>query len=197
MKKETIIIVFLIIGIILSTTLYVKQTSENQIYEAHLSMNLFNSFAIINATARDTEWQLKEILDAGKITKKEADRLHYYYTNITDEAWEIVELGEHLRKIENQEFHDIIFSNQAIFLYFLEMNEKGKFKKEDTIMINGEQEDKLSQMYKQIKDYKIILKIFDDVNEGEAYKERYYEDGVNKEYWLELLKQLKSVSVYK
>lgn len=187
----------LLVLLIIVTGFGYMQHKENQKYEQLLSMQLTNNLARMSHAAAQCESLLENVIYAGDINYKQAERLQNYYLSFAESADSINSLSQVIYPTGeyNPEYVEKAASDIHYYLNreFAEKLQEGK-----TIELGDAQLNKLQNIQAlnhmwvtKIKDHFGVLHIM----KREGIKEKYLDNGINMQEWRALMYELTQICI--
>lgn len=197
MKKiKTGIVAIFIVAFIATIALFLNVYRENITYKNYLSDILSNRVSPLISNISNIERTLAEVIENETINKSQASSLQGNFNSIKSQNQNIIDLGIRLNKIPTNKIEKVIATNAKISDYFKKINDVLETDEVDLItpaQLEGFKEFQgLASLYKKIAKSN-VLGVTETGVSGEFWN-RYFVDGVDKEYWVNLIIGIEDVT---
>jgi hypothetical protein len=196
-----------------------KQTQENKRYEEYLSLQMFNDYSRLASSIMQNQIYYEEILETKSITSDQMRYLHQNNSDMTMVAQEYLYFAVDLKRINADDISNITSTNAAsVGNYFRRLashfaEELGVYNEGtyDLMSVNILPDETFPLEKDTLKDIEMIRDlneewlavVVENVNgaafnkfqlDHELYSESYFEETIEKEFWVEVTVKLEKVT---
>jgi hypothetical protein len=195
-KVKYVLLAVTSVAFVVMAALFWREQKENIRYEAYLSDILSGKVSQMVSNISSLERTLAEVIDTQEITKNQASSLCSNFSSIKDRNREIVEIGVRLDKMPRDNSDRTIMTNAKMSEYFKKLSDA--LNPDEIDQLAPTQLEGFHEFLELIRSYKEIAKsdihgITDTGVNGE-YWNRYFVDGVEKDYWVDLIDGMEEIS---